>query len=198
MLIGLTGGIACGKSTVSRMLAARGAVIVDADVVARDVVELGTPGLAQVVAAFGGGVLDAKGRLDRKAMGARVFGDGAARKTLEGILHPLIAQESMTRLAAAGASGAPIVVYDAPLLIEAGRGDLFRPLVVVSAPEGVQIERLLNRDGLDEPAARARIAAQMPVAEKAALADHVVDNGGTLEQTEAQVSALWEALVDHG
>ena len=104
----------------------------------------------------------------------------------------------MTRLAAAGASGAPIVVYDAPLLIEAGRGDLFRPLVVVSAPEGVQIERLLNRDGLDEPAARARIAAQMPVAEKVALADHVVDNGGTLEQTEAQVSALWEALVDHG
>lgn len=198
MLIGLTGGIACGKSTVSRMLAARGAIIVDADAVARHVVEPGTPGLAQVVATFGDGVLDADGRLDRKAMGARVFGDEVARKALEGILHPLIARESMTQLAAAGAAGAPMVVYDAPLLIEAGRGDLFRPLVVVSAPEAVQIERLRTRDGLDEPAARARIAAQMPVTEKAALADHVVDNGGTLEQTEAQVTILWGALLGHG
>jgi dephospho-CoA kinase len=198
VLIGLTGGIACGKSTVSRMLAARGAVVVDADAVARVVVEPGTPGLAQVVQAFGDGVLDGEGRLDRKAMGARVFGDDAARKTLEGILHPLIAQESIAQLAAAGASGAALVVYDAPLLIEAGRSDLFRPLVVVSAPEAVQIARILARDGLDEAAAKARIDAQMPVAEKAALADHVVDNGGTLKQTEAQVSALWEAWVGHG
>ncbi len=195
MLIGLTGGIACGKSTVADALRARGAVIVDADQVARDVVAPGTPGLAAVVEAFGEGVLDADGRLDRAALGARVFGDEMARRRLEGILHPLIAQESMVQLQTAAATGAPLVVYDAALLVESGRADLFRPLVVVSAPEAVQRERLMARDGLERPAAEARIAAQMPVAEKAAVADHVVDNGGDRAATEAQIDALWDRLV---
>ncbi len=196
MLIGLTGGIACGKTTVSQMLAQRGAVVVDADQVARDVVAVGSPGLAQVVAAFGDGVLDAEGGLDRKALGEHVFADDDARQRLEGILHPLIAMESMTQLAAAGASAAPIVVYDAALLIEAGRADMFRPLVVVTAPDDVQRARIMSRDGLDEAAAQARVDAQLSVSEKAALADHVVDNGGTLEQTAAQVATLWEVLTD--
>jgi len=196
VLIGLTGGIACGKSTVSRMLAARGAVVVAADQVSRDVVEPGSPGLAAVVSAFGD-VTDADGRLDRAALAGHVFGDDEARGRLEGILHPLIAAESMKQLAAARSGGAPLVVYDAALLIEAGRADLFRPLVVVTAPEAVQTTRLMARDGLDEAGARARLAAQMPVARKAALADHVVDNGGTLARTEAQVATLWEVLVGH-
>ncbi|MCA9557881.1 MAG: dephospho-CoA kinase [Myxococcales bacterium] len=196
MLIGLTGGIACGKSTVADALRARGAVIVDADQVARDVVAPGTPGLAAVVEAFGEGVLDADGRLDRSALGARVFGDEGARRRLEGILHPLIAQESMVQLQAAAADGPPLVVYDAALLVESGRADLFRPLVVVSAPEAVQRERLMARDGLDRAAAEARIAAQMPVADKAAVADHVIDNGGDLAATAAQIDALWARLVE--
>lgn len=195
MLIGLTGGIACGKSTVADALRARGAVIVDADQVARDVVAPGTPGLAAVVDAFGDRVLAPDGRLDRGALGARVFGDDLARRRLEGILHPLIAQESMVQLQAAAATGAPLVVYDAALLVESGRADLFRPLVVVTAPEAVQRARLMARDDLDPAAAEARIAAQMPVADKAAVADHVIDNGGERAATEAQIDALWDRLV---
>ncbi len=194
MLIGLTGGIACGKSTVSAMLAARGARVVDADQIARDVVAPGTHGLASVVDAFGPDVLDGEA-LDRAALGQRVFGDDEARARLEGILHPLIAEESMRRLAEAATSGAPLVVYDAALLVESGRASQFRPLVVVTAPTEVQVARICARDGLDEVAARARIDAQMPVAEKAALADHVVDNGGDLAATAAQVAKLWEALL---
>jgi len=197
-LIGLTGGIACGKSFVSKLLADRGAIIVDADQVARDVVAPGSPGLAEVVAAFGEGMLAPDGALDRAKLGATVFGDEAARKRLEGILHPAIARESMMQLADAAAKTPPLVVYDAALLVEAGRYDLFRPLVVVSAPPEVQRARLMARDGLDAAAADARVAAQMPVAEKAKRADHVIDNGGTRAETEAQVDALWAALTGAG
>lgn len=193
-LIGLTGGIACGKSFVSRLLAERGAIVVDADQVARDVVAPGSQGLAEVVEAFGAGILHPDGTLDREELGATVFGDAAARARLEGILHPAIARESMVQLADAAAQKPPLVVYDAALLIEAGRYDLFRPLVVVSAPPAVQMQRLMARDGLDEAGAKARVAAQMPVADKAKLADHVIDNGGSREATEAQVDALWAAL----
>lgn len=203
MVIGLTGGIACGKSTVSELLRARGARVVDADQVARDVVAPGSPGLQRVVEAFGEGVLAPDGSLDRARLGAAVFGDtdsssGNARKRLEGILHPLIAEESMRQLAAAMAEKPPLVVYDAALLIEAGRAEMFRPLVVVTAPREVQVQRVMARDGLDAEAALARLRAQMPVEEKAALADHVIDNGGTLAETEAQVDDLWRLLVAHG
>ncbi len=195
MLIGLTGGIACGKSTVSRMLSARGAIIIDADLIARDVVAPGSVGLARVVEALGEQILDEGGAMDRAAVGAMVFADPEKKKALEGIVHPLIAQESMRRLAEAGAQSPPMVVYDAALLIESGRADHFRPLVVITAPEPVQINRIAARDGLGEAAARARIDSQMPVMEKAAVADHVIDNGGSLEATEAQVQHLWEALA---
>ncbi len=194
-LIGLTGGIACGKSFVSRLLTDRGAIVVDADQVARDVVAPGSAGLSEVVAAFGEDILAADGSLDREKLGAIAFADPAARARLEGILHPAIARESMVQLADAAAQKPPLVVYDAALLIEAGRYDLFRPLVVVTAPPAVQMRRLIERDGLDDAAAQARVAAQMPVADKAKLADHVIDNGGTRAETEARVDALWKTLT---
>ncbi len=197
MLVGLTGGIACGKSTVARLLAERGAVVIDADRIARDVVEPGTDGLAAVVAAFGDGMLDADGRLDRAALGARVFGDAEARRRLEALLHPRIAAESLRRIQQALADGPPLVVYDAALLVEAGRADAFRPLIVVTAPAATQVARLVARDGLAPAEAEQRIAAQMPVAQKAALADHVIDNGGDLSDTARQVDALWRRLVTH-
>lgn len=195
MLIGLTGGIACGKTTVARMLTARGAIVIDADQIARDVAAPGSPGLAAVVEAFGPAVLAADGALDRAALGAAVFGDPAERARLEAILHPRIAEESMRRIAAALAAAPPLVVYDAALLVETGRADQFRPLVVVTATPEVQRARLIERDGLDPAAAAARLAAQMPVAEKARRADHVIDNSGPLAETEAQVDALWQRLV---
>lgn len=195
MLIGLTGGIACGKTTVADMLTERGAIVVDADRIARDVVEPGTPGLARLVEVFGAAVLTADGRLDRPRLGQLVFGDPDTRAQLEGILHPAIAAESMKRLGAALQSGPPLVVYDAALLVEAGRADQFRPLVVVTAPRALQIARLRARDGLDASQAEARLAAQMPIAEKAKHADHVLDNGGTLDDLTAQVDALWQTLV---
>lgn len=195
LLIGLTGGIACGKSFVSRLLAERGAIIVDADQVARYVVAPGSAGLAQVVEAFGDGILAPDGALDRAKLGQMAFSDPAVRQRLEGILHPAIARESMVQLADAAARKPPLVVYDAALLIEAGRSDLFRPLVVVSAPTAVQRERLMARDGLEPADADARLAAQMPVAEKVKRADHVIHNGGTRAETEAQVDALWAALT---
>lgn len=189
---GLTGGIACGKSTVSRLFAARGARIVDADVVAREVVAPGTEGLAALVTAFGATILHADGSLDRERLAARVFDDPAARATLNAITHPRIAALSLQRLDEARRSGAPRVLYDAALLFEVGRAEHFRPVVVVTSPPEVQIARLRARDGLSEAAAAARIASQMPVAEKAARADHVIDNGGSLAHTEAQVDALWQ------
>jgi len=192
LLIGLTGGIACGKSTVSGLLAARGASIVDADLLAREVVAPGSPGLSAVVAAFGPEVLGADGALNRAALGARVFADPEARARLEAITHPRIAALSLERLQAARASGAPLVVYDAALLFESGRADAFRPILVVTAPRAVQRARLMQRDGLDAAAADARIDSQMPVADKAARADHVIDNGQSLAHTEAQVAALWQ------
>ena len=195
MVVGLTGGIACGKTTVAGLLRARGAVVVDADVVARDVVAPGTPGLARVLERFGADLVDAQGGLDRGALGARVFGDPLEREALEGILHPLIAVESMRQLAAALATRPPLVIYDAALLIEAGRADQFRPLIVVRADPAAQRARLISRDGLTPAQAQARIDAQMPVARKAALADHVIDNTGSQADTEAQVAALWAHLV---
>lgn len=195
MIIGLTGGIACGKSTVAKMLVARGARVIDADAVAREVVAPGTEGLRAITDRFGAEVLDDDGALDRAALGRRVFGDASARAALEGILHPLIAVESARQIQQAVAEGAPLVVYDAALLIESGRADMFRPLVVVSVRPQTQIDRIMRRDGLDEASAQARLDAQMPVAEKAALADHVIDNEGDLDATEAQVEALWRTLT---
>jgi dephospho-CoA kinase len=195
--VAVTGGIGSGKSAVSARLAARGAVVVDADAIAREVVEPGTPGLAEVVAEFGPGVLRPDGSLDRAAMAAIVFADPERRRALEAIVHPLVAARSAELLAAAP-EGA-VVVYDVPLLAETMRttragGHGFDAVVVVTAPRGVRVARLEAR-GLTAADAEARIDAQASDAERLALADHVVDNGGALEELDAAVDAVWAALT---
>lgn len=195
VVVGLTGGIASGKSTVARLFGALGVPVVDADVVARDVVAPGTDGLRAVVAAFGDGVLSADGMLDRPALGAIVFADGEARKRLEAITHPRIAIESGRRLAEAGASGAPYVLYEAALLVENGAYKMFPALIVVTAPDDVQRARIAARDGLDDAQAQARIAAQAPVAAKTAVADWVIENGRDLAALEHRVREVHEAVL---
>ena len=195
--VGLTGGIGAGKSTVARMLAARGAVVVDADAVAREVVEPGTPGLAAVVVEFGPAILDAAGALDRAALARLVFADPEALARLEAILHPLIAARS-TELVTAAAAGpvVPVVVHDVPLLVErglsaAGGYDL---VVVVDAADELRLERLVQR-GMAEADARARMAAQAGREERRARADVVITNDGDPAELEAQVDALWVRLT---
>jgi dephospho-CoA kinase len=195
-VFGLTGGIASGKSTVGRRFAERGVPVVDADKLARDVVERGTEGLAAVVDAFGSQVLTADGHLDRAALGAIVFADPSKRKTLEGITHPRIARAGQARMMDLAAEGHRLACYEAALLIEAGTADLFRPLVVVGAPESVQIARTMTRDGLDEASARARVRAQKPLHEKLALADFVIANDGSLESLIARADTTLDALCD--
>ena len=194
-LIGLTGGIATGKSTVAGLLAGRGAVIVDADTLAREVVEPGSPALAEIAAGFGDSVLTPDGALDRAALGAVVFADPAQRRRLEAITHPRIAALMGERIAAGLASEAPLVVADIPLLFEGDRVGLVEGVLLVDAPEEVQLRRLMLRDGIDEAAARDRVAAQMPLAEKRRRATWVIDNSGTPKDTAAQVASWWERWV---
>jgi dephospho-CoA kinase len=193
-LFGLTGGIASGKSAVARRFAHRGLPVVDADVLAREVVAPGTEGLAAVVAAFGPAVLGADGSLDRKALGALVFGDEDRRRALNAITHPRIAALGMERAAAHGAAGEPLVCYEAALLVENRLADAFRPLVVVAASEAHQVARATARDGEGEAAARARIRAQMPLADKVAVADFVLANDGSKEELEAAADAVLDAI----
>jgi dephospho-CoA kinase len=193
---GLTGGIGTGKSTVSRMFAERGVAVVDADVIARQVVEPGEPALAALVEAFGPQVLRADGTLDRAALGAKVFQgeDGSARATLGGILHPAIAARTAAELDRLREAGAPMALYDAALIVENGLHLMMDGLVVVDAPPEVQRQRVVARDGLDEDAAQARIDSQLPAADKLRLATWVIDNGGSLDDTRAQVEAVWRAM----
>jgi len=197
--VGLTGGIGSGKSTVSKLLGSYGAVVVDADQVAREVVEPGTPGLAAVVEAFGDEVAPG-GVLDRKALGKRVFGDSdeatAKRKLLSGILHPLIAARTAELWAAAEAAGATVLVHDVALLVENQLESAYDEIVVVDVPVEVQRERLASRGVTPEDAA-ARIAAQASREKRRASATRVIDNAGTPEQLESQVRSLWEALTQH-
>lgn len=191
-LIGLTGGIASGKSTVARRFAEHGAVVIDADALARDVVALGTPGLDAVIAEFGEGVCAADGSLDRAALGAIVFADEAARRRLEAIVHPAIQEEFQRRLTAASADNPDaIVVYDVPLLVETQSPHPYDLVVVVHAGRERQIERLLTLRGLDRQAAEARIDAQVSDADRLARADVVIDTSGSLAHTVEQVDALW-------
>ena len=193
-VFGLTGGIASGKSTVSDMLRALGAPVVDADRLARQVVEPGSPALAEIATRFGADVLDSEGRLDRPRMAARVFSDPGARAELEAITHPRIAAASGEAFAALAAEGHRVAFYEAPLLVERRLHEGMAGVIVVAVPEEVQIARLTARDGLDEAAARARIAAQLPLADKIAVARWVVDNSGSLEHTRAQVEAIWREI----
>jgi len=195
-VFGLTGGIASGKSTVGRRFAERGVPVVDADALAREVVEPGTEGLAAIVEAFGPGVLAADGSLDRAALGALVFADPEKRKQLERITHPRIAMAGQGRMMALGAAGHRLACYEAALLVEAGTAAMFRPLVVVAASEPVQIARTMARDRCDEAAAAARVRAQKPLAEKVALADHVIWNDGSLEALVAAADRTLDAICD--
>lgn len=199
VLFGLTGGIACGKSTVAGCFRDAGITVIDADQVARQAVAPGTSGLAEIVKHFGGEVLRADGTLDRAKLGAIVFADDEKRKVVNRILHPRIAARTMMTAQELATRGESIACYEATLLVENGAADMFRPLVVVAAPEELQVRRIMQRDRLSEPDARARIAAQMPVAEKVAVADYVIDTGGTMEDTLQQaddVLAKIRAKVD--
>lgn len=193
--VGLTGGIGSGKSTVSRLLASYGAVVVDADLVAREVVEPGTPGLAAVVEAFGTAVLLPTGALDRNALGKVVFGDAAARARLSGILHPLIGERSGELMEAASASGAPMLVHDVPLLVESSLQSRYDVVVVVDASPAVQLDRLVRLRGMSSADAQARIAAQASREDRLAAATVVLDNDGTVEELTGQVQALWADLL---
>lgn len=193
-LFGLTGGIACGKSTVAGRFRDAGITVIDADQVARQAVAPGTSGLAEIVKNFGSEVLRPDGTLDRAKLAAIVFHDDDKRKTLNRILHPRIAARTMQMGQELGARGEPFACYEAALLVENRAADMFRPLVVVSAPEELQIARVMKRDGLSEADARARIGAQMPIAEKAAVADYVIDTGGTLDDTLRQADEVIEKI----
>jgi dephospho-CoA kinase len=190
-LIGLTGNIATGKSTVARMLSDLGATVVDADALVHDLQRLGTPTYAAIVAAFGRGILDRAGEIDRAALGTIVFADPARLRALESILHPAVAVESRRRLAAAAT---PVVVYEAIKLIEAGRADICDAIWVVTARPEVQLQRLMHTRGLSEADARQRLSAQPPQAEKLQHATVVIDNSGTLDDTQRQVQAAFEAI----
>ena len=190
--IGLTGGIGSGKSTVSRLLAERGAVIVDADAIAREVVEPGTPGLAAVVEAFGAGVLAADGSLNRPGLAAVVFADPEARRTLDAIVHPLVRARAIEIAAAAPPDA--VVVNDVPLLAETGQASSYDVVLVVETDPGTRIARLVQR-GLTAEDARARIAVQATDEQRRAIADVVLDNSGTPEQLAAQVDRFWTERV---
>lgn len=176
--VGLTGGIACGKSTVAALLRARGVPVLDADRAARDVTAPGSPALAEIASRFGAAMLREDGTLDRKALGARVVGDAEGRRALEEITHPRIREAIAEGLAALAAAGHPVAVVEAALLVETGSYRLYDALLVVRASAEVQVRRLMAREGVDEPTARAWLAAQMPVEEKARLATAVIDNDG--------------------
>ncbi|MFF0410155.1 dephospho-CoA kinase [Kitasatospora sp. NPDC004745] len=191
--IGLTGGIGAGKSEVSRLFAARGAVIVDSDVIAREVVAPGTAGLAAVVAEFGPEVLRPDGALDRPALGAVVFADPDRLRALNAVVHPLVRARS-AELEAAAAPDA-VVVHDVPLLAENGLAPLYDLVVVVDAADEVRVGRLVELRGMTEEEARARMAAQASRADRLAIADVVIDNGGPLDALEARVEEVWAELA---
>ena len=193
MRVGLTGGIASGKSTVSGMLRELGAVVIDADQLSREVVAAGTPGLAAVVEEFGPGVLTEDGALDRPAVARIVFSDDAARRRLEGIVHPLVFEE-VARLE----SGAPedaVVVHDIPLLAESGRADSFDAVVVVDAPSDVQVARMVQDRGWTREEAESRMAAQASREDRLAIATYVIENTGTVDDLRRRVQEVYAKLA---
>lgn len=192
--VGLTGGIGSGKSEVSRRLAARGAVVVDADKIAKEVVEPGTPGLAEIVEAFGEDVLRPDGTLDRERLGAIVFADAEKLKVLNGIVHPKVGERS-ERLQREAPDDA-VVVYDVPLLAENNLAPLYDVVIVVDTPDEVRLERLLRYRGMPEADARARIAAQASREDRLRIADIVIRNEGSLDDLEAQIDKIWQDLSE--
>lgn len=194
--MGLTGGVASGKSTVSAMLRELGAVVVDADLLAREVVAAGTEGLAEVVEAFGEEVLTPHGELDRPAVAAVVFADEDARRRLEAIIHPRVRQRGAELEASADPDA--VVVHDIPLLAETGQAGTFDAVVVVDVPVETQVERMVELRGMSEEDARARVAAQAGREHRLAIATHVIDNTGTLEDLRDRVMKVFAELVSTG
>jgi dephospho-CoA kinase len=201
--VGLTGGIGSGKSTVAGRLAEHGAVVIDSDKLAREVVEPGTPGLAELVEAFGDGILAGDGTLDRAELARRAFADDASRTRLNGIMHPKIGARTAELMAAAPEDA--VVVHDVPLLVENGLGPNYHLVIVVDAPVETRVHRLVHTRGMSEEDARARVRAQADEATRRAAADVWLDNGGSVDQVLADVDALWadrlvrfEANVRHG
>jgi dephospho-CoA kinase len=192
-MIGLTGGIGAGKSVVARRLAELGAVVIDADQLAREVVAPGTEGLAEVRELFGDEVIRPDGSLDRPAVAERVFGDDNARRRLEKIIHPRVRQATAERIAAAPPDA--VVVNDVPLLVEAGLADTFDLVIVVEAPDRVRIDRLVRDRGMTPQQAAERISAQASAEQRRAVADVVIDNSGDIEALYAQVDQLWRARL---
>lgn len=193
-LIGLTGGVGSGKSTVAEILRALGATVIDADEAAHAVYEPGTPGFDAVVAEFGPEYVK-DGRIDRARLGKLVFDDPAARARLNAIVHPRVREWMTERTREAIDRGDEIVVQDVPLLYENGLDGLFSSVVLVYAPPEVQLRRLMEGRGVPEDRARAMIAAQMPIDEKRRRAHHVIDNGGTREETRRQVENMWAQIT---
>ncbi len=191
--VGLTGGIGAGKSEVSRLLASYGAVLIDADKIAREAVEPGTPGLAAVVEAFGPEILTPEGTLDRQKLGSIVFADADRLATLNAIVHPLVGARSQELEKAAGQDA--VVIHDVPLLTENTLAPLYDLVIVVDASPETQLERLVTRRGMAESEARARMAAQATREQRRAIADLVIDNDGPLEQLEPQVRKVWAELT---
>lgn len=196
MQVGLTGGVASGKSTVAALLRDLGAVVIDSDALAREVVEPGTPGLASVVEAFGGGVLTDDGHLDRAALGAVVFSDDDARRLLEGILHPLIRVRGAEIAASVPLDS--VVVHDIPLLVETGQANRFDAVLVVDVPVETQVQRMVHDRGWSREAAEARVRAQASREERRAVATHVIENTGTVDDLRDRVTEVVGLLVGSG
>ena len=201
-VIGLTGGIGTGKSEVSRLLGELGAELIEADKVAHEAYEPGTPGWREVVEAFGEGVLDADGRIDRKALGGIVFDDEEARERLNAIIHPIVRRLLEERIARHEREGARAVVVEVPLLVEAIKQQsrwtqMLDEIWVVTAPEEQAVARVRARSGLDETAIRARIGSQATERERIEFADAVIDNGGSLEGLRREVTNLWRERAPH-
>ena len=193
-LVGLTGGVGSGKSTVATLLKELGAEVIDADEASHAVYEPGTPGFAAVVREFGEEFVR-DGRIDRQRLGELVFNDAGARGRLNAVVHPLVREWMAARTVEAAERGAEIAVQVVPLLFENGLEDLFATVLLVFVPEELQVERLVSGRGLPPERARAMIAAQMPIETKRRLAHHVIDNSGAVEETRAQVEELWAQLV---
>lgn len=192
MRVGLTGGVASGKSTVSSILAELGAVIVDADLLARDVVAPGTDGLAEIVETFGPGILTPEGEMDRPAMGAIVFADEEKRRALEAIIHPRVRVRGAELEAAVGPDD--VIVHDIPLLAETGQGETFDAVLVVDVPDELQVRRMVDLRGMTEADARARIGAQATREQRLAVATHVIENTGTHEDLHHRVAEVFAEL----
>ena len=195
-LFGLTGGIASGKSAVAARLRERGVPVIDADQLAREAVLPGTEALKAIVKEFGEGILLGDGSLDRKKLGQIVFADEAKRKALNAIVHPAVSMLTFARSKELRDEGEALVAYEAALIVENGIADASRPLVVVAAPDDLQLRRMMSRDGITEDEAKARLRAQMPLAEKIAKADYVIENTGSIADVERRTDEVLAALYE--